>query len=73
MFPVFRQVPLLVSITGGQTVHPPIDELLTPTDIELTPFRNSASKVTGLQVHATTPGRLNAVKQQKTILIHTTT
>ena len=39
-------------ITGG---HPPRG-LLLPTDIELTPSRNSASKVAGLQVHFTTPG-----------------
>ena len=41
-------------ITGGHIIHPPIDGLLPPTDIEPTPFRNSASKVAGLQVHATT-------------------
>ena len=29
--------------------------MLTPTGIEPTPFRNSACKVAGLQVHATTP------------------
>ena len=43
-------------ITGGHTVHPPIERLLPPTCIEPTLFRNSASKVAGLQVHATTPG-----------------
>ena len=43
-------------ITGGHTIHPPIEGLLPPTGIEPTPFRNSASKVAGLQVHATTPG-----------------
>ena len=41
-------------ITGGHTIHPPIEGLLPPTGIEPTPFRNSASKVAGLQVHATT-------------------
>ena len=30
--------------------------MLPPTGIEPMPFRNSASKVAGLQVHATTPG-----------------
>ena len=43
-------------ITGGHTIHQPIDRLLPPTGIELIPFQNSASKVAGLQVHATTPG-----------------
>ena len=31
--------------------------MLPPTGIEPTPFRNSTSKVAGLQVHATTPGQ----------------
>ena len=44
-------------ITGGHTIHPPIEGLLPPTGIEPTPFRNSASKVAGLQVPATTPGK----------------
>ena len=43
-------------ITGGHTIHPPITGLLPPTGIGPTPFRNSASKVDGLQVHATTSG-----------------
>ena len=43
-------------VTGGHTIHPPIEGLLPPTGIEPTSFRNSASKVAGLQVHATTPG-----------------
>ena len=43
-------------ITGGRTIYPPIEGLLPPTGIEPTPFQNSASKVPGLQVHATTPG-----------------
>ena len=43
-------------ITGGRTVHPPIEGLLPPTGTEPKPFRNSASKVAGLQVHITTPG-----------------
>ena len=42
-------------ITGGHTIHPPIERLLPPTGIEPTPFQNSASKVAGLQVHTTTP------------------
>ena len=46
-------------ITGGDTIHPPIEGLLPPTGIEPTPFRNSASEVAGLQVHATTPGARN--------------
>ena len=37
-------------------MHPTIKRLLPRTGIEATPFRNSASKVAGLQVHATTPG-----------------
>ena len=41
-------------ITGGHTIYPPIEGLLPPTGIENTPFRNSPSKVAGLQVHATT-------------------
>ena len=36
-------------ITGGHTIHPPIKGLLPPTGIKPIPFRNSASKVTGLQ------------------------
>ena len=43
-------------MTGGHTMHPPIEGLLPPTGIELTPFQDSASKVAGLQVHTTTPG-----------------
>ena len=42
-------------ITGGHTIHTPIEGLLPPTGTEPTPFRNSASRVAGLQVHATTP------------------
>ena len=41
--------------TGGHIIHPPIEGLLPITGFEPTPFRNSASKVGGLQVHATTP------------------
>ena len=33
-------------------MHPTIDRMLAPTDIEPTPFRNSTSKVAGLYVHA---------------------
>ena len=43
-------------ITDGHTIHPPIEGLLLPTGIEPTSFRNSASKVAGLQMHGTTPG-----------------
>ena len=38
-------------ITGGHTIHPPVEGLLPLTGIEPTPFQNSASKVAGLQVH----------------------
>ena len=41
-------------ITGAHTIYPPIEGLLPPASIEPTPFRNSASKVAELQVHATT-------------------
>ena len=44
-------------ITGGHTVHPPIEGLLPPTGTEPIRFRNSASKVAGLQVRVTTPGK----------------
>ena len=44
-------------ITDGHTIRPPIEELLPPTGIEPTPFRNSTSKVAGLQVDASTPVR----------------
>ena len=43
-------------IADGHTIHPRIEGLLPSTCIEPTPFRNSASKVAGLQVHATAPG-----------------
>ena len=43
-------------IKGGHTIHPPIKGLIPPTGIEPTPIRNSAFKVVGSQVHATTPG-----------------
>ena len=39
----------------GHTMYPPTEVLLVPTCIEPTPFRNSASKVVVLRVHATTP------------------
>ena len=52
---LFRFV-YLCWITGGHTVHPPIEGLLPPTGIEPTPFQNSFLKVAGLRVHATTPG-----------------
>ena len=41
-------------ITGLYSVYRPIEGLLPATGIELTLFRNSVSKVPGLQVHATT-------------------
>ena len=44
-------------ITGGHLPR----ELLLPTDVELTPSRNSASKVAGLQAHVTTPGYIQSV------------
>ena len=40
--------------TGGHIIHPPIKGLLPLTGIEPTSFQNSASKVAGIQVHATT-------------------
>ena len=43
-------------ITDGHTIHPPIERLLPATGIEPTPFRNPATEVAGLQVHATTLG-----------------
>ena len=45
-------------ITGGHTIHPPIKELLPSTGTEPTPFRDSAHKVAGLQVHATILGSM---------------
>ena len=44
-------------ITGGHTIQPTIEVLLPPTGIEPTLFRNSSSKIAGLQVHATTPAQ----------------
>ena len=41
-------------ITGGHTIHPPIEGLLPPIGIEPTPFQNSASDVDELQVHTVT-------------------
>ena len=44
-------------ITGGHTIHPTIEELLPLSDNGPTTFRNSTSKVAGLQMDATTrPG-----------------
>ena len=40
-------------ITGGHTIHSPIEGLVPPTGIEPTSFQNLASKVAGLQTHAT--------------------
>ena len=45
-------------ITGGHTIHPPIELLLPSTGIDPIPFRHSASKVAGLQVDVTKPGLL---------------
>ena len=36
-------------ITGGHTIHPPIEGLQPLTGIESTPFRNSVYKVAGLK------------------------
>ena len=54
--PVFSQTPLLVLITVGHTIHPPIEGLLPKTGVEFAAFWNSASKVAGLQMHATKTG-----------------
>ena len=40
----------MIAITGGHTIHPPIEGLLPPTGIEPALIRNSASKVAGIQV-----------------------
>ena len=45
--------PSLRCITSGRTIHPLIERLSPPAGIEHTPFRNTASKVTGVQGHAT--------------------
>ena len=42
-------------ITGGHTVHPSIEGLLSPNGVEPTLFQHFTSKVAGLRVHATTP------------------
>ena len=41
-------------ITGGPTIHRPIEGLLPPTDTKLTHIWHSVFKVAGLQVHAAT-------------------
>ena len=46
-------------ITSGHTMHPPIEEILTPPSTEPTSFRNCASKVAGQQVLTTIPGFSN--------------
>ena len=51
---VFSQAPLLV-LDYRWSYNPPTYQR-TMIGIEPTPFRNLASKVAGLQVHATTPG-----------------
>ena len=43
------------TITGGKTIHPPIEGLSPPIDIEPTTFQNFVSKVAGVQVHVTAP------------------
>ena len=55
-------------ITVGHTIHSPIEGLLPPTGIEPTPFRNPASKVAGLQVHATIPRHYTQFKTTITFL-----
>ena len=40
-------------ITGGRTIHSPIDRLFTPTGIEMQLFRNSVSKIAGSQLNVT--------------------
>ena len=50
-------------ITGGHTIHPPIEGLLPLTSIEPTPFRNSAFKVAGLQVHVNAPVDISLFKK----------
>ena len=56
---VFSQASPLVLITGGHTIHPSIEGLLlTPK-----PFRNSASKVAGLQGHPTTSDFWNYLRK----------
>ena len=48
-------------ITGGHTIHPPIERLLPQTGTEATLFQSFVSIVPGLQVHATTHLLLQAV------------
>ena len=43
-------------ITGGHTIHPPVEGMLPQTGIEPAPFQSSTSKVARLQKHATKPG-----------------
>ena len=50
-------------VTGGHEIHLPIKGLLPTTGIKPTPVRNSASRVAGLQVHATTPGLKQYLKK----------
>ena len=38
-------------------IHPPTERLLPPTGIEPSQLRNSASMVTGLQLHTSTSGK----------------
>ena len=55
-------------IIDGHKIHPPIDDFLPPTGIELTPFRNSASKVAGLQVHVNTPSNYKCMPLHPTVM-----
>ena len=50
--PVFNEVALLV---WWSHIHPPLEVLKLSTANEPAPFRNSASKASGLQVQANTP------------------
>ena len=54
--PSIQSVPLLVLNYRWSHNPPTYRRTVTPTGIEPTLFRNSASKVAGLQVHATTSG-----------------
>lgn len=47
--------------TNGHKIHPPIKGLLLPLGIEPSPFRNAASKITELQMHATTSITLRCI------------
>ena len=62
LVPVFSQASLLVlDYTGGHITYPPIEGLSSPTGTEPTLFQNLASKVSGLQVHATTVSNIKKI------------